>query len=127
MPTFGTQWGLHSCRNPEQRTGSSAFIARASWLTAVAAEVCRSHPATSITWSSALTMASSRTSAFRWQETMLTRGKFKSGFTRVPLEEGEQTTVTGIVRDDQSVTLHLVIGFAEGGTYVVDNLHVRKE
>ena len=58
---------------------------------------------------------------------LLTRGKFKAGFTRVPLEEGQQTTVTGAVTNDQHIALNLVIGFTEGGTYVIDNLQVSRK
>jgi len=58
---------------------------------------------------------------------LLSRGKFKSGFTRVPLQEGTQKTVTGTLTNDQSITLNLVIGFTVGGTYVIDNVEVRRQ
>jgi len=58
---------------------------------------------------------------------LLSRGKFKSGFTRVPLAEGEQKTVTGTLTNDQDISLNLVIGFTEGGTYVIDDLQVSRK
>ncbi len=58
---------------------------------------------------------------------LLSRGKAKSVLKRIQLAEGETTTVTGTLTNDQDVTLNLVIGFTEGGTYVIDNLRVSKE
>jgi arylsulfatase A-like enzyme len=58
---------------------------------------------------------------------LLSRGKVKAGFTRTPIKVGQTKTVTGAVTNDQKVTLNLVIGFTDGGTYVIDNLQVAKE
>jgi len=58
---------------------------------------------------------------------LLSRGKSKSALKRIQLAEGETTTVTGTLRNDQDVTLNLVIGFTDGGTYVIDNVRVSKE
>ena len=58
---------------------------------------------------------------------LLSRGKAKTGFRRVPLKEGEQKTVTGTLTNDQNTTLYLVIGFTVGGTYVIDNLQVSRK
>jgi arylsulfatase A-like enzyme len=55
---------------------------------------------------------------------LLARGKAKTRLARVSLAAGETTTVTGTFTNDQDVTLNLVIGFTEGGTYVIDNLRV---
>jgi len=58
---------------------------------------------------------------------LLARAKSKTGITKVQLKEGEMKSVTGTIVNDQSVPLNLVIGFTEGGTYVIDNLRVSRE
>ncbi|MBT3288352.1 MAG: sulfatase-like hydrolase/transferase [Victivallales bacterium] len=58
---------------------------------------------------------------------LLARGKFKSGFTRIPIKVGETRTVTGTITNDQKVMLNLQIGFTKGGTYLIDNLKVSKK
>jgi len=58
---------------------------------------------------------------------LLSHDKSKSALKRIQLAEGETTTVTGTLTNDQGVTLNLVIGFTEGGTYVIDNVSVSKE
>lgn len=58
---------------------------------------------------------------------LLAQGKVKSQLVRVPLKKGEQKTVTGTLTNDQEICLPLVIGFAQGGTYVIDNLQVSKK
>ena len=46
---------------------------------------------------------------------------------KVPLKKGERKTVTGTLTNDQKICLPLVIGFAQGGTYVIDNLEVKRK
>ena len=57
---------------------------------------------------------------------ILTRGQIKSQLIKVPLKVGEQTTATGTLTNDQAITLNLVIGFSKGGSYLIDNLSVRR-
>ncbi|MBN2452001.1 MAG: sulfatase [Lentisphaeria bacterium] len=58
---------------------------------------------------------------------ILQQDKAKSRLVRVPLAEGEQKTVTDTLVNDQDVPLRFVIGFAQGGTYVIDNLELVPE
>lgn len=57
---------------------------------------------------------------------ILNTGKKKSTLIKVPLKPGEKRTVEGTITNDQDIVLNLVIGFSEGGTYVIDNLQVAK-
>jgi|APSaa5957512622_1039677.scaffolds.fasta_scaffold00780_3 arylsulfatase A-like enzyme len=58
---------------------------------------------------------------------LLAQGKVKSKLVKVPLKKGERKTVTGTLTNDQKICLPLVIGFAQGGTYVIDNLEVKRK
>ena len=58
---------------------------------------------------------------------MLAKGKPKTSLARIPIHVGQTKTVTGALTNDQKVTLNLVIGFTQGGTYVIDNLQVARK
>jgi iduronate 2-sulfatase len=57
---------------------------------------------------------------------ILNNGKKKSALIKVPLKPGDRRKVEGTLTNDQDIVLRLVIGFSEGGTYVIDNVEIAK-